>query len=256
VELAMSTGGNYWSKIRIHFLVSNTIVALAALVLFGALVTVSSDSQRDTVSLTGSVVMAAITFLMAFGFLLYGVKVACQLTGTVHTGPNSNHRLARHLLTIALFFSVSFVGEAVMWIFSATTPNFSGRASNIIVGIYLGFDCICILTVLYAYLGHVKKYEEEHRKSRQPQQPFGPRQTITTNSTKRSSDGSIAHTGSMANKGEQAQLPVFVDIKAGGAGGQSLGHPRRSSVLDSVASDTVGTSSVALHVDTADQKFE
>jgi len=209
--------------------------------------------------------MATISFLMFFGFAYYGIKMLHQLRGKNNTNVKSV-ALARRFLTIAIFFSLSFAGEAALWIVSALTTNFNGRASNIIVGIYLSFDCICIITILYTYWGNVNFYEEEHKRSLAKTSSMidnNPRVTVYSgrNSvvTRASLPGStVGGSGSGHSKEEKtpakgdekpadANAKSSFDGKASGVGGTSLATTIKSSPLDS-SSDVVNHGSIAVNV--------
>jgi len=113
--------------------------------------------------------MAVIMASVAAGFCIYGGLLFNSLrkapTKTLHPEGgncfktfNQLGELPKRLFIVTAFFSVSFLGEAICWIISAATPDFAGRGSDITTGIYLSFDCICILTLIFLFYKTVNEY--------------------------------------------------------------------------------------------------
>jgi len=145
------------------------VVAAGCLAIIVSLAAVTSNDSRDVVAQAGSYIMAIIMAAVAAGFCIYGGLLFNSLrkapTKTLHPEGgncfktfNQLGELPKRLFLVTAFFSISFFGEAICWIVSAATPNFSGRGSDIATGFYLSFDCICCLTLIFLFYKTVNEY--------------------------------------------------------------------------------------------------
>jgi len=266
-HFAMSTGGAGWKKTRLPFIIVNIIVSIGTFVLFGSLLMVTTNSQRDTVVLAGSTIMATITFVTALGFAIYGGLIFHSLSKGAPKADRAGKKsprccktlykigsLPRRLFIVTITFSISFTGEAVMWMLSATTPNYSGRTSDIVTALYLGFDVVCVLSMLYLFFNTINAYAKPANKEKEAEQagstgPLTPNRKTTKGSDTKKSPQPTHNRHGLDGRG------ASVDVDSSQA---AMIHSRGGSMEEKNFEDLIPSQrgSVAESVAVADSTFE
>jgi len=152
---AMTTGGRGFDRLKVAFVISNVFIAAGTLVLFVAFAALYSRPELGvSIAMTGSLLLALVTFWCGLGFIIYGCILARHLSqGTRLTQTKSG--LAMRLKIVAVLFSLSFMGMAACLVGSISFSEYGGRAADVITAFYLGFDCLCVVTMVYLFFAAV-----------------------------------------------------------------------------------------------------
>jgi len=99
---------------------------------------------------------------------------------------NSKSGLATRLKIVSVMFSTSFMGMAACLVVSITFSDYDGRGADLVTAFYLGFDCLCVCTLVYLFAAAVTEMGRTSDSSTKPDQ--GSRNKSSKGSTKNTKD--------------------------------------------------------------------
>jgi len=163
-HFAMQLKGKAFDRVKPFFMVTNFLVTAASVVMFVGLTRAQDGTTRRKVAVAGTIVFAAITFITGLMSSFYGRLITSQLSSS--GGNTSLSPLARRMSQVTTLFTVCFIGESILWMVSILISEFNGVIADVIVGVYLLLDCVCIVAVMMLYRRAVDDQQRDNRKNR------------------------------------------------------------------------------------------
>jgi hypothetical protein len=131
-----------FSQYRLHFIAVNVVASLILFSSFVALALSTDADERKLLTTFGSVFFASLAVLLSLSFLRYGYGLLVVLTKDFAS------KSATRLFKVGIVFAVCFLGEAVIWLYSATAPVSFFASFEAIMSTQFSFDIIALLCTL------------------------------------------------------------------------------------------------------------